>query len=208
LDGQNPYLQFAETIRGLVSNAQIVDPLFQIDPISSTSLRNPIKRTQDVQNNLTLLGEYVKINGNLGAFQKKKSGAGTGGGRKSKGKEEDRNPMIWFCFAASFDVGAQYLVDRMTHEWGRLGGWRLQVKSVYSFKTVTPIMCIKLWTETDYDTLIAEFKAILQETWDVERANLTQYGDKLALPEMGIVSLAHGSQVLRQWIGMCRTLGK
>jgi len=183
LNGANPFLQFAEKIRSIISNARIVDEHFQIDPICATSSNKPLTRTQDVSNNLTLLTEYIKIQGNMNVFQRKKS---FGGVRKKKG-DQDRDPMVWFCFAASYDPTTQYLLHRIGFEWNNQGGGRLQVKSIYSFDSVTPVMCFKLWIDTDADTLVQEFRAILQETWDVEKSKLvSQFGNTLVLPEIGV----------------------
>lgn len=184
----NPYLQFAENLRSLLTNALLVDATFQIEPLSATSLRLPLKRGQDIPNNMTLLTEYVRISGNMMAFQKKKAfGGGSSSGRKKKGETQDRDPVVWFSFAASYDVDSTYLLYRIGFDWTERGGSRLQVKSVYSFETVTPIMCLKLWVGTNEEALIAEFQSILKETWEVERNDLApKYGNEFVMPAMGI----------------------
>lgn len=96
LTDKNPYLQFAEMIRQLLGNALMVDPFFQIDPISKVSPHPSIKRKMDIPNNLTLLTEYIKISGNMMAFQKKKIFSSGSGGKK-KTKEEERDCMVLLC---------------------------------------------------------------------------------------------------------------
>jgi len=61
------------------------------------------------------------------------------------------------------------------------------VKTVYSFDSVTPIMCFNLFNNTDASTLIAELQVILQEAWDACKNELvTEWGDKYTPPDMGI----------------------
>lgn len=187
LTDKNPYLQFAEMIRSLLGNALMVDVYFQIDPISKVSPHPPLRKKTEVPNNLTLLTEYIKISGNMMAFQKKKVFSSGGGSGRKKKTEEERDPVVWFCFAASFDLEAAYIIQRISFEWGNVGGSRLQVKAVYSFESATPIICFKLWIDTDQETLIAEFKKILRWTWEAEKDTLAPlYGDTLLLPEFGV----------------------
>lgn len=124
LTDKNPYLQFAEMIHHLLGNALLVDLYFQIDLISKVSPHPPLKKKTDIPDNLTLLMEYIKISRNMMAFQKKKIFSSGGGGGKKKSKEEVRDPIVWFCFAASFDLEAMYIIQWISFEWGNLGGSR------------------------------------------------------------------------------------
>ena len=88
LTDKNPYLQFAEMIRNLMGNALMVDVYFQIDPISKVSPHPPLRKKTEVPNNLTLLTEYIKISGNMMAFQKKKVFSSGGGSSRKKKTEK------------------------------------------------------------------------------------------------------------------------
>ena len=186
LTDDKPYQQFTSVLRKLMENALLVDQHFQIDPISEYSSRSSIRMCKDIPDNMTLLTEYIKINGNMSAFQKKRLFVPAGGGKK-KTVEVEKDPVVWFCFAASFDPEAEYLVHRVSFEWGNIGGSRLHRKAVYSFDSITPVMCFKLYSMTEGSVLISEFQAILQETWDVVHGDLRErFGDTMVLSEMGV----------------------
>ena len=187
LNDDKPYQQFTAVLRLLMENALMVDQHFQIDPISEFSQRPPIRMCKDIPDNMTLLTEYVKINGNMSVFQKKRSFVPAGGSGKKKSVEVEKDPVVWFCFAASFDPEVEYLIHRVSFEWGNIGGSRLHRKAVYSFESVTPVMCFKLYSMTEESVLIAEFQAILQETWEAVHGELRErFGDTSVLSEMGV----------------------
>ena len=70
---------------------------------------------------MTMLGAHVKItNGGRNPFMKPKQwGKGAG-----KGREEAKDPVVYFTMAIATDVDPQEVVSRISHEWNRLGGTR------------------------------------------------------------------------------------
>ena len=66
--------------------------------------------------------EYFKISRNMMVFQKKKIFNMGSGSRKKKKGEEERNPVVGFCFAASFDLDTNYIIQRISFKWGNMGG--------------------------------------------------------------------------------------
>ncbi len=58
----------------------------------------------------------------------------------------------------SLEVRPQEIVDRVTHEWARLNGTRLQIKELQSIKSKTVVTFFKLSTLTPKATLLAEPK--------------------------------------------------
>lgn len=97
LTDKKPYLQFAEMI-------------CNTDSISKVSPHPPLKNKTDIPNNLTLLTEYIKNSRNMMAFQRRNAFNMGGGVGKKKKAEEERDLIVWFCFAASFDLDMAYII--------------------------------------------------------------------------------------------------
>ncbi len=146
-----------------ISNAQLVDPKFAINPINPNSKEKNITSKGEISPNMTKLGTHIKISGNGNAFSKKKVWDNQNQARKSHKlkKEEFRDPTVYFSMIVSTEVRPQELTDCVTHEWARSGGNRLKIKDLQTIesKTVVTFFCVS--TMTPKAVLLAELRTIL-----------------------------------------------
>jgi hypothetical protein len=146
-----------------VSNVQMVDHKFAIDPINEQSKEKNITSKGEISSNMTKLGLHIKISGYGNVFTKKKVWTNQDTERKSRKnkKEEFHNPMVYFSMVISLEVQLQEILDRASHEWMRLNGTCLQIKELQSDKSKTVVTFFKVSTLTPKAILLAELKKIL-----------------------------------------------
>ena len=166
LKSDKAFDEFTQALMAFITNAQMVDPKFVINPISSASKEKNISTKGEVSSNMTKLGTHVKISGNGNAFNKKKvwnSQSSVRSSRKSQ-KEEFRDPVVYFSMVVSTQVEPSELIDRLTHEWSRINGTRLQIKDLQSISSETVVTFFKMSTATPKKVILAELTKILLET--------------------------------------------
>ncbi len=112
---------------------------------------------------MTKLGTHIKILGSGNAFNKKKVWDNQDQSQKSRKpkKEEFRDLTVYFSMIILTEVHPQELLDRVTHEWARTGGSRLQIKDLQTIesKMVVTFFCVS--TTTPKAVIKAELKLIL-----------------------------------------------
>ncbi len=115
---------------------------------------------------MTKLGTHVKISGNGNVFNKKKVWNNHSSDRNSRRsqKEEFCDPVVYFSMVISTQVEPPELIDRLTHEWSRINGTRLQVKDLQSISSETVVTFFKTSTATPKKVILAELIKILLET--------------------------------------------
>jgi hypothetical protein len=165
LKSDKAFEEFTQALMSFVSNAQMVDPKFVINPINEYSKEKNITSKGEISSNMKKLGLHVKISGYGNVFTKKKIWTNQDNERKSRKskKEEFHNPTVYFSMVISSEVRPQEIVDRVTHEWTRLNGTHLQIKELQSIKSETVVTFFKVSTLTPKGTLLAELKKILLE---------------------------------------------
>jgi hypothetical protein len=57
---------------GFLTNAQMVDPEFAINPLNPNSKEKNVSSMGKISNNMTKLSSHIKISGNGNAFNKQK----------------------------------------------------------------------------------------------------------------------------------------
>jgi hypothetical protein len=146
-----------------ISNAQIVDPKFAINPIDHDSKAKNITSKGEISSNMTKLGTHIRISGNGNAFNKKKVWDNQDQSRKSRKprKEEFRDPIVYFSMVISTEVRPQELLNRITHEWARIGGIRLQIKDLQTIESETVVTFFQVSTLTLKAVILAELRMIL-----------------------------------------------
>jgi hypothetical protein len=72
LKEESPFKQFTKSLVSLLSNAQMVDPHFAINPLDSKSKEGNFIAKGDISSNMTKLGTHIKILGSGNALNKKK----------------------------------------------------------------------------------------------------------------------------------------
>ncbi len=166
LKSDKAFEEFTQALMAFITNAQMVDPKFVINPINPTSKEKNISNKGEVSSNMTKLGTHVKISGNGNVFNKKKvwnNHSSDRNSRKSQ-KEEFRDPVVYFSMVISTQAEPSELIDRLTHEWSRINGTRLQVKDLQSISSETVVTFFKMSTATPKKVILAELIKILLET--------------------------------------------
>jgi hypothetical protein len=140
LKGEKPFDEFTQALMAFISNAQMVDPKFIINPLNSNSKEKNISSKGEISPNMTKLGIHIKISGNGNVFNKKKVWGYQGNDRKSRKNKKDNfcDPVVWFSMVVSSEVQPQEIIDQVTHELARINGTRLQIKDLHSIETVRP----------------------------------------------------------------------
>jgi hypothetical protein len=107
---------------------------------------------------MTALVGYIKFSErSLQTFLKRSSGGGQGG-KKSGGEN-----LVYFTMAMSCDVTPAEILSGIMVEWMRAGGVGLYRKEIQAFNTHSPFVILKLCNSVAVQTLMAEFKKVLEE---------------------------------------------
>jgi hypothetical protein len=72
LKSDKAFEEFTQALMAFLSNAQMVDPKFVINPLNPNSKERNIASKGKISSNLTKLGAHVKISGNGNVFNKQK----------------------------------------------------------------------------------------------------------------------------------------
>ena len=163
LKSDKAFEEFTKALMDFISNAQLVDPKFVINPINPNLKNHNITTKGEISPNMTKLGTHIKISGNGNVFNKKKVWDNRDQTRKSRKsqKEEFRDPTVYFSMIVSTEVRPQELIDRVTHEWSRAGGSRLQIKDLQTIESETVVTFFRVSTLTPKSVILAELKKIL-----------------------------------------------
>jgi hypothetical protein len=137
LKSNKAFEKFTQALMAFISNAQMFDPKFVINPLNTASKEKSTSSKAEVSPNMTKLGTHIKISGNGNAFNKKKVWDNQDQSQKSHKpkKEEFRDPTVYFSMIVLTEVRPQELLDPVTHEWARTGGSRLQIKDLQTIKS-------------------------------------------------------------------------
>jgi hypothetical protein len=133
---------------------------------------------------MTKLGLHIKISGYGNVFLKKKIWTNQDSEQKSRKvkKDEFRDATVYFSLVVSSDVKPQETVKRVTHEWTRLNGTRLQIKDLQSINSETVVTFFKFLTLTPKKVILAELKRILGAA---QSRALSDLSDPLAFDFLG-----------------------
>jgi hypothetical protein len=172
LKSNKAFEEFTQALMAFLSNAQLVDPKFVINPLNPNSKERNIASKGEILTNMTKLGAHVKILGNGNIFSKQKvwnrEEDDTRSKRKANKKEEFKDPTVYFSMIVSSEVPPKDIIDRTTHEWARLNGVQLQVNELQFVDSETVVTFYKVSKLTPKVVLLAELRKIL--TMAQERA--------------------------------------
>jgi hypothetical protein len=175
LTSEKKFDEFTQALMAFLSNAQMVDPKFVINPLNPKSESKDIATKGDISPNMTKLGEHIKISGNgPNVFNKRKKWDKVDGGRstrKTNRKEEYQDPTVYFSMFVSSDVPPREIIDRTTHEWARMNGVRLQIKELQFVDSETVVSIYKVSKLTPKDVILEELKKILLMAQEKARAD-------------------------------------
>ncbi len=180
LKSEKALKEFTKALMAFIENEQMVDPKFVINILNPKSKEKSITTKGEISHNMTKLRTHVKISGNGNAFNKQKvwdkeeqSNKGRNNQRSNK-KEEYRDPTVYFSMVVPSEVEPKEIIDRITHEWARINGTRLQVKDLQFVDRETAVSIFKVSTTTNKEVILKEFRRILHNAQ--AKANL-QYMD-------------------------------
>jgi hypothetical protein len=164
LTSEKKFEEFTHALMTFLTNAQMVDPKFVINPLNPKSVSKDISTKGDISPNMTKLGEHIKISGNGPNVFNKRKVWGKDDGRKSRKankKEEFQNPAVYFSMFVSSETPPKDIIDRTTHEWARVNGVRLQIKELQFVNSETVVSIYKVSKLTPKDVILEELKKIL-----------------------------------------------
>ena len=164
LTSEKKFEEFTQALMACLTNAQMVDPKFVINPLNPKSVSKDFSTKGDISPNMTKLGEHIKISGNgPNVFNKRKVWDKDDGrkSRKANKKEEFQNPTVYFSMFVSSETPPKDIIERTTHEWARMNGVRLQIKELKFVDTETVVSIYKVSKLTPKDVLLEELKKIL-----------------------------------------------
>ncbi len=165
LKSNKAFEEFTQALMSSISNAQMVDSKFVINPLNPSSKEKSIGSKAEVSANMTKLGAHIKISRNGNAFNKKKIWSNWENDCKSRksNKEEFRDPKVYFSMVVSTEVMPQEIIDHVSREWAHLNGSHLKVKDLQSISSGMVVSFFKVSTATPKRVILAELKRILLE---------------------------------------------
>ena len=107
LTSKKKFEEFTQSLMAFLTNAQMVDPKFVINPLNPQSKSKDIAMKGDISPNMTKLGEHIKISRNgPNVFNKRKVWDKDDGhkSRKANKKEEFQNPTVYFSMFVSSET--------------------------------------------------------------------------------------------------------
>ena len=126
LKSDNVFKEFTQALVAFITNAQMVDPKFVINPPNPNLKEKNFSTKGEVSPNMTKLSTRIKISGNGNTFKKKKElDKGVRDKRRQtykNKKEECKDPTIYFSMVVLSEVDPKEIIEHMTHEWARLNG--------------------------------------------------------------------------------------
>jgi len=99
LTSETKFEEFTQALMAFLTNAQMVDPKFVINPLNLKSVSKDIATKGDISPNRTKFGGHIKISGNgPNVFNKRKVWDKDDGRKswKANKKEEFQNPTVYF----------------------------------------------------------------------------------------------------------------
>ena len=171
--------EFIAAIKLLITNGQILDPMFALAPLKRDDLaKNPklITAVDDVPVNFTHLGQYAFTSGNR-IFEKKKDWKGANdhskpkkaGHRDSEPQPETyKDPVVYFTIAISTDIPPHSLINGIRTEWEANGGGKLQVKDLQAQESKVVMALYFVYTGTPYHIILKTLKNILRDATNIK----------------------------------------
>ena len=177
LKKEEAFQEFTTALMDLLTNAQMVDPRFVINPLQAGSKEKYISSRGKISSNMTKLGCHVRISGNGNVFNRQKVWNNEDKpGRKKK--ETFKDPTVWFTIVVSSSVPPVEIIQRITHEWARIGGMRIAVKDLQNLDSETVVSIFKVSTATDKKVILAELKRILSNAQAIAEIKGMDHLDK------------------------------
>jgi hypothetical protein len=83
----------------------------------------PLGSKTEMSTNMTVFLAYAPVGRNTRAFQPKKNNNDKRKGKKGKDKPDNLEPSVYPTMVFSSDVEPEIIISRVSHEFGRAGGF-------------------------------------------------------------------------------------
>ena len=205
--------------RALYKNLMKVDKTVVLEP-EREDLNERLYEPTQLSLDLTEASAYMKPSGDAGVFEMRKP-KNNDKDKKKKGrrKEVDEDgeeakvdPEVWTQICVSCDEDPYELVSRVSFEWARIGGTRLQVKEIAAFATKSAATFYNVRSDANQDRLIEELKRLFEDTVefgkdyvdDFYSRGVPEFALKLATPRIE----GQNTQVFKNWTWKQQNLRK
>ncbi len=121
LKGEDKYSAYVKHI-GIFKNIQLVNPLAIMHAVNESGGTKPLGSKTEMSANMTVFLAYAPVGRNTKAFQPKRN-INKKKGRKGKDEPDTLDPSIYPTMVFSSDVEPKVIISRVTHEFGRSGGF-------------------------------------------------------------------------------------
>ena len=172
LKGEDKYNAYVKHIGNLLENIQLVDPLAIMHAVDESGGAKPLGSKSEMSTNMTVFLAYAPVGRNAKAFQPKKNNDRRKG-RRGKDEPDTLDPSVYPTMVFSSDVDPEIIISRVTHEFGRAGGFYFRKKQLQCEETMTPFIIYFLYTFNDIATLRGELTSLLEESLQGMKADLT-----------------------------------
>ena len=190
LKGEDKYSAYVKNIGNLLENIQLVDPLAIMHAVDESGGAKPLGSKSEMSTNMTLFLAYAPVGRNTKAFQTKKN---TNMKKGKKGKDEPSNlePSVYPTMVFSSDVDPETIVSRVSHEFGRAGGFYFRKKQIQCEETTTPFIIYFLYTFNDIATIREELTSLLNEALKEMTEDLI-LPDEFELSSLPVINIRRG----------------
>jgi hypothetical protein len=162
LKGDDKYSAYVKHIGTLFENIQLVDPLAIMHAVDKSGGTKPLGSKTEMSANMTVFLACAPVGRNAKAFQPKRIN-NKKKGCKGKDEPDTLNPSVYPTMVFSSDVEPKVIISRVTHEFGRSGGFYFRKKQLQCEETVTPFVIYFLYTFNNIATLRGELTSLLEE---------------------------------------------
>jgi len=143
---------FVKCITALFGEILYVDDTACIGPLDITDNNedNYISDKSKLPSNFTKLGKWIMISGGSWVFNKKEKGSSD----------------VYARFRLKSQVPTEDIINRVSFEFTRLGGTKINKKQMQAMETETPMMLLFACNGTDHSSMLTDLKQILELAYD------------------------------------------
>ena len=156
--------EFLMGIRALYKHMLKVDGSVVLEPEREGDIR--LFDPQGLPTDFTDCGVWIKVSGNAGVFEMRKPRKTEDDKARRRGDDEDDliDPEVYFQCCISSDEEPEVILERVSFEWAKIGGNRLEVKQISSFFTKPAVTLFHMRINASFATLMPELRRMLEET--------------------------------------------
>jgi hypothetical protein len=156
--------EFLMGIRALYKHMLKVDGSVVLEPEREGDIR--LFDPQGLPTDFTDCGVWIKVSGNAGVFEMRKPRKSEDDKARRRGDDEDDliDPEVYFQCCISSDEEPEVILERVSFEWAKIGGNRLEVKQISSFFTKPAVTLFHMRINASFATLMPELRRMLEET--------------------------------------------